>query len=225
MDEARRLFAEHGGIPVVAAASHQRSGRGRIASRTWADADNGSLLFTVALPISSLGASVSEIPLRTGAGVALFIESLMSSHSVLIKWPNDILIEGSKVCGILCESSSDAVYIGVGLNCVKKELTVEEGKFPPGFLSQYGVAVEDPLRLLEGLLISISRRLISSTWRDDVSRRLYRRGELISFYSGQADAGEIITGILAGIDQYGGIMIEDENRHTFRTLYAGEIRA
>lgn len=224
MDEAKLLFEEHDRTPLVAAASHQYSGRGRTANRSWLDAAHGSLLFTIALPISFFSASVSEIPLRTGLGVARFLETVITGHAVLIKWPNDILIERTKVCGILCESSSGAVYIGVGLNCVSTKLSVSSQKFPPGFLTQYGIEIEQPLELLEGLLLSIFRALSSNRWRDEVTRRMYKRGDSISFCSGQADAGELITGILVGIDQFGGIMIREEKHQSIRTLYAGEIR-
>jgi BirA family biotin operon repressor/biotin-[acetyl-CoA-carboxylase] ligase len=224
MDEAKLLFEEHNRTPLVAAASHQYSGRGRTADRRWLDADHGSLLFTIALPISFFSASLSEIPLRTGVGVAQFLETLITGHAVSIKWPNDILIERTKVCGILCESSSEAVFIGVGLNCMSTKLPVSNPKFPPGFLTQYGVEIGQPLELLEGLLLSIFRALRSDGWRDEVTRRLYKRGDRITFCSGQADTGELITGMLVGIDQFGGIMIKEEKHQRVRTLYAGEIR-
>jgi len=118
--EVKRLA--DGGAPegTVVTARHQRAGRGRRGHEWW-DAPGQSLLVSVLLrPLSSpavaaqlslVGGLVAAEALADGAGV-----------TARIRWPNDLLLDGRKVCGILAEASTDRsgrlvhVVLGIGLN-------------------------------------------------------------------------------------------------------------
>lgn len=103
-------------------ARRQTRGRGRL-GRSWSGGDGRSLMFSVLLRQQR----VEELPLLTlvtGLGVARGLERLCAGPFSL-KWSNDVLHEGGKVCGILCESrisGADALAVlGIGVNVLQTQ--------------------------------------------------------------------------------------------------------
>jgi BirA family transcriptional regulator, biotin operon repressor / biotin---[acetyl-CoA-carboxylase] ligase len=115
MDEARRM-AERGapnGAAVIA--GEQRSGRGRL-GRSWLSPEGGLATSIVLRPHAN---SLRLLPAIASVSVHNAISKMGVTPS--IKWPNDVLISGKKVCGILIENgftSGNLVYsiIGIGIN-------------------------------------------------------------------------------------------------------------
>jgi len=104
--------AEPDGLVVVA--DHQTTGRGQY-GRVWQARPGTSLLMSVALrPPAELRRPVVLTALA-GVGVAEAIFALTGIQSRM-KWPNDLLLRGKKVCGILIEQHADTTVIGIGLN-------------------------------------------------------------------------------------------------------------
>lgn len=104
---------------TVVFAKGQTQGRGRL-GRTWISPYNTGLYFSIILRPDMSSQETSRITLAMALAVA---EALKEMHveGVAIKWPNDILIGGKKVCGILTEMSFEAkkthhVVVGVGFN-------------------------------------------------------------------------------------------------------------
>lgn len=95
---------------AVLVATEQIAGRGRD-DREFVS-PKGGLYFSLALQRSY---PISTYPLMAALAVH---RSLLSTAGVYasIKWPNDLSVEGKKVCGILCESVADFLVIGVGVN-------------------------------------------------------------------------------------------------------------
>ncbi len=103
--------APHG---TVAICNRQTAGRGRM-NRVW-DASGKHGYLTVSLLIRPK-IDTAQAPLFTllaGLSMAKAMEQLGVPPQ--IKWPNDLVINGKKVCGILCEMIGDAVIIGTGVN-------------------------------------------------------------------------------------------------------------
>lgn len=103
----------------VLAAEHQTAGRGR-RGNAWLSAIGGSLAFSLLWRFEQGAAGLSGLSLAVAVGAARALESL-GVHEVTVKWPNDILLGGRKLGGILIEMSADclgpsAAVIGVGLN-------------------------------------------------------------------------------------------------------------
>jgi biotin-[acetyl-CoA-carboxylase] ligase BirA-like protein len=105
--------------PFAIVSKQQTAGRGR-RGKSW-QGDEGNLFLSIAFPKSSVhGNDLEMSPIKAASLLATFIEE-QTSLNPTIKWPNDILIDGKKVCGILCESSVvgseiAGVCIGIGLN-------------------------------------------------------------------------------------------------------------
>ncbi len=113
--EAHRLFAsgEHG--PLFLLADEQTAGKGRL-DRTWASL-RGNCYSTLIIP---LDAEISVVP-QIGFVVALAIAAVLQTNTVQpqLKWPNDVLVHGAKIAGILCEVLSNqplTIAIGCGIN-------------------------------------------------------------------------------------------------------------
>ena len=119
-DVARRLAGER--EPAIVVADVQTRGRGRFA-REWHSPEGGlwsSFLLFPELPADRLGL----ITLVAGLAVTRTLETQVGLQSELL-WPNDVMIGGRKVAGILSESRGSAVIVGIGVN-------VNQPEFPPG---------------------------------------------------------------------------------------------
>ena len=104
---------EAAGLVVVA--EQQTAGRGRL-DRTWVSPPRAGLTFSVLLRPNVPPARWAWLPLLAGVAVARALRTQADVDAVL-KWPNDVLIAGRKVCGLLAEVvSPDAVVVGIGLN-------------------------------------------------------------------------------------------------------------
>lgn len=99
----------------------QTAGRGRL-GRDWASPRGEALALSV---IFRQRGPVRQLPLLCGLAVAQALEALVGD-AFQIKWPNDIVCRGRKVCGILCESRADgvgglAVVAGIGVNLLQPD--------------------------------------------------------------------------------------------------------
>jgi len=108
--------------PVLRAARRQTQGRGRRGS-AWYGAENGSLLFSLALPWQLDAAASSAVTLACGLAVARMLAPRVAPQGaqVRVKWPNDILLDGAKLAGILTELAQDGagartLVVGMGVN-------------------------------------------------------------------------------------------------------------
>ena len=102
------------GTAVVA--GFQERGRGRAPGRRWLSPAWESLLVTVLLRADELGFPPSQLPLRVGLAVSRAVEDATGAAPE-IRWPNDALLGGRKVAGILCEAHGGLLLAGIGVNC------------------------------------------------------------------------------------------------------------
>ena len=105
------------GAAVIALA--QTAGRGR-SGRTWAQVPGKGLALSVALRLGCDLRQAGAIPLAAGLAVVRATHAL-GVPAARLKWPNDVLVGGAKLAGVLCEvrrapGGGDAVVIGIGLN-------------------------------------------------------------------------------------------------------------
>lgn len=147
---AGRLFA-----PAVVLTGRQTAGRGRGSHAWWSGA--GCLTVTFVLPVDSQ-LSPHQIPLLAGLAVRNAAADLCGSERIALKWPNDLLYDGRKLAGLLCERIDKADLIGLGLN-----VNLDIAKAP---------------RLLRGQLSSLSdiagRRLDATHVLSTVAAQLHR---------------------------------------------------
>ena len=137
---------------AVAVAEEQTEGRGRL-GRTWQAAAGSSVLVSVVLRPEVEAPRLPELSLVAGGAVAEAIAEV-SGVDPAIKFPNDVLLDGRKVAGILAESSDGRVVLGVGVNVnqTEDELPTELQTEPTSLRVQTGETVERAVLLAAILL-------------------------------------------------------------------------
>jgi BirA family biotin operon repressor/biotin-[acetyl-CoA-carboxylase] ligase len=118
MDVARELARKGVEEGTLVIAERQTTGRGRL-SREW-QSPQGGIYFTIILKPKISPSQASRINLMASVAVARTIRKLFGLSAEL-KWPNDVLINGKKVCGILAEMDAETdtvnfVNVGIGIN-------------------------------------------------------------------------------------------------------------
>jgi BirA family biotin operon repressor/biotin-[acetyl-CoA-carboxylase] ligase len=150
----RARAGEPSGLVVVAEA--QTAGRGRL-GRSWVSPARAGLTFSVLLRPELPPARWPWLPLWTGLAVATALRDRAGVPAEL-KWPNDVLVEGRKVCGVLAEvPEPGAVVLGIGLNVTTH---AEELPHPQAAsLALAGARTTDRDTLLRAVLRSLTRVL------------------------------------------------------------------
>jgi BirA family biotin operon repressor/biotin-[acetyl-CoA-carboxylase] ligase len=99
---------------LVVVAEVQTGGRGRL-DRSWVSPPRAGLTFSVLLRPDVSVAQRAVVPLLAGVAVARALRAHVDVDAWL-KWPNDVLVNGRKVAGLLAEVAGDGVAVGIGLN-------------------------------------------------------------------------------------------------------------
>lgn len=126
--DAKRLAEEGAPHGTLVVADTQTMGRGR-RGRGWESEDNGKAVYmTLLLKPQFSPEHASRVTLLMAMAVTSALEEVCDGQSVQIKWPNDVVLNGRKVCGILTEMSAEPGYIhhvviGTGIN-------VNQSSFP-----------------------------------------------------------------------------------------------
>ena len=141
---------------AVAATDEQTEGRGRL-GHSWEAPPGSSLLFSVVLAPPVPAERLPELSVVAGEAVAEAIAA-ETGLSPALKHPNDVLVGGRKVAGILAESSDGRVTLGVGINISQRsEELPERTQFPATSLAIEGGQV-DRAALLATVLATLERR-------------------------------------------------------------------
>jgi len=199
-------------------AETQTSGRGR-SGRTWISVPGASLTFSLLLrPLSSDPESI--VNKYTALGALAICQTLQKRYhlSPQIKWPNDVLLEGKKCCGILSEAiyrgeELEGIVLGVGINIQSHAVPhARELDFPAGYIEEFSSEPIDRLLLLKSILINIL------TLRDILhTEEFIRSWEQYLAYRGQqveiiSPAGELFQhGSVMGIDSLGRLKIQPDD--------------
>jgi len=124
--EARRR-ADRGEVsPVWLIAKVQTAGRGR-RGRTWASLD-GNLMATCLFATNEPPARIALLGFATGVAIAEALDEIIGGGRAVLKWPNDVLIDGAKAAGILLDSGA----LGAGRSWVALAFGVNLAVAPEG---------------------------------------------------------------------------------------------
>ena len=209
------LARAHAGEPegLVLAAEEQAAGRGRM-GRGWMSPPRSALMFSVLLRPAVPPARWGWLPLLTGVAVASAVREVAEVTAVL-KWPNDVLLDGRKLAGILAEAAGGAVVVGTGLNV---STTAEElphpgpGALPATSLLLSGASTLDRAELLSAILAGLERRYLA--WQAAGGNPEPVRAE----YTGMCDTlgrrvrvelpgGQVLSGEAVGVDSDGRLVV------------------
>lgn len=217
--ESARAGAPEG---LVLAAEEQTAGRGRT-GRAWVSPPRASLLFSVLLrPVGVPGHRRGWLPLLTGMAVAAALREAAGVDASL-KWPNDVLVRGRKVAGILTEQAGDAIVVGAGIN-----VTTGPSELPPGpatSLLASGAACTEREVLLIAVLGELERRYRRWLARpgDPHLRASYREvsGTLGHQVRVELPGGDVLAGTAADVDDVGRLVVRTASGET--AVSAGDV--
>ena len=211
---ASRLADEGCAEGTVVVADAQSGGRGRL-SRTWFSPPSTNVYVSIVLRPSVSPVRVSQMALVTAVSLRRAILALLPGLGVSIKWPNDVLIDGRKVAGILCEMGAEMdrvrhLVIGVGVN-----VNIGQDAFPVEIVDQAtSLAISSGGNVSRTRLLGEFLNLLEeayTAWCDaglgpllgelrDCSALLGRRVTL-------TDLSETLEGVAEGLSRTGGLLL------------------
>jgi BirA family biotin operon repressor/biotin-[acetyl-CoA-carboxylase] ligase len=194
---------------LVAVADVQTAGRGRL-GRTWEAPAGANLLCSVLLRPRL--ADADAVPFLAVARVSLAARAAVSAVagvSAGLKWPNDLMVDGAKLAGVLAEVEGDAVVVGIGVNV---------GWAPAGAacLGDGGVS-------RDGVLDALLRSLDDWLGADDrMAMRAYREACVTLGRVVRVDlADDSFTGTAADVTDTGSLLVETDA--CLREVTAGDV--
>ena len=224
-DEAKARAAAGAAEGTVVRAREQRAGRGR-RGRIW-ESPPGNLYCSVLLRPACEARRVAHLSFVAALAVLDLVDERLPGRA-RCKWPNDILVDGSKVAGILLESALqsngrvDWVVLGIGVNLVGHPGL--EGPIPSTSLVTAGAPALTPEDALPPLLAALTRR--RSEWERQgfaaVRRAWLGRAHGLGGPVTVTNGGETLAGTFEGLDEEGALMLARAGEAPL-TIAAGDV--
>ena len=208
--EALRRLAELPGGTVLAA-YEQTAGRGQ-RGNTWFTQAGKNLTFSIVLKDLSLSAPEAiRLNYLTSVAVAAYLEN--RGVKADIKWPNDIYVNGRKICGMLLENTLGpggrllASVVGIGININQKEFSQLANATSLGLCTGREYKLEEELEaflsVFEDLLPQLSSEELSAAY----SARLFRKGVPARYHDLLSDCE--YQGVIEGVEPDGRLHIRN----------------
>jgi BirA family biotin operon repressor/biotin-[acetyl-CoA-carboxylase] ligase len=227
--EAARLAADGADEGTCVVAGEQTAGRGRL-QRQWVSPKNAGLYFSIILRPNS---DQSAWPLLTLMAAVAVREALFDACAINtdIKWPNDILVNEKKLCGILAETvetaQGRAVVVGIGIN-------LNEGSFPAE-LDDVATSVETeshhPVDLevvLERLVSALEKNYQLLNQSNGPEKTLREWSTYSSYAAGKrvsvTETDNSLEGTTRGLERDGALRVETDEGE-IRIVRAGDVTA
>jgi len=199
----RALAGEPSGLVVVAEA--QTAGRGRL-DRSWVSPPRAGLTLSVLVRPDLPPVRWPWLPLLTGLAVATALREQAELDAVL-KWPNDVLVDGRKLCGVLAEvPEPGAAVLGIGLNVTTRAAELPAAaQTPATSVAMSGGSTTDRDTLLRAVL-----RALGDVLGDvDAARAAYRErcttlGRSVRL---QLPGGTSVEGVAEAVDDVGRLVV------------------
>lgn len=225
--EAARQAAAGAAEGLCIISAEQTAGRGRL-ERQWVSPKNAGLYFTVVLRPRFDQSRWSILTLM--AAIAVY-DALTEVFEVAadIKWPNDVLVDEKKVCGILAETveteTGRAVVVGIGINLRTVALPPELSDVATSVEAETGIPAR-PDDVIEQLVGSLAR-LYELGHQPDGSETIVREWARRSTYAIDkrvrvANGDAIIEGTTRGLENDGALIIETDAGE-LKTVRTGDV--
>jgi len=202
-------------------AERQTGGRGRL-GRKW-ESPEGNLFCSTFVAVRESDPPPHTLSFVAGLAVADTLRrSLLPGTPMMLKWPNDALVRGDKIAGILLERCAAGVVAGIGVNV--SSAPEIPGRHTTSILSENGKHGGSPRLVLSILADEFANRL--SQWRqeplaqtlDAWTSAAHPIGSDLTVGSGV----EAVTGAFAGLDEDGALLLRLANG-AIRTIHAGDV--
>ena len=212
----------------VFTADVQTAGRGRLNHR-WLSQPGENLTMSAVIGVDGLPPEeVATLPLVVGFAAADMVKGALldmgeaeRAGGVRLKWPNDVLVRGRKICGILCERSGGRVIAGIGLNANQVQFPAELEGRATSLAAETGSDRIDLTNLRDNLLRRLGDSL--AAWRQRGFAAIWPKVAQIDFLKGLAVSvermdgdPEPVSGECGGIQPDGSLLVGGER------IFAGE---
>jgi BirA family biotin operon repressor/biotin-[acetyl-CoA-carboxylase] ligase len=229
MDEAWRLARADAPEGTVVLADVQTAGRGRLQRSWWAPAGS-SLLLSVLLRPGWPARHAQRLTMVCSLAVCEAI-AVLAGVEARVKWPNDVLIEGRKVCGILAEldvgpglggETLQTAVVGIGIN-VNLEFEGAPKLMAPAtsLMLAAGRAISRE-ELLVALLVGVERRYVAVCQGWSYHREWAGRMATLGREVKVSGATETWRGVAVDVDADGALLVRTEEGAVRRVL-AGDV--
>ncbi len=179
-DEAKRLCADGKGKNTVVIAASQTAGKGRL-GRSFVSPAGTGVYFSVIYEINSGYKNLDLISSAAGLAVRDSIYNMFGLDTK-IKWPNDVLVDDKKICGILCETVSEHnrikyVVIGIGVNVERIDFEGEIEYTATSVGNEYSGEIElDHNEIVIDIINNLDRYILrSGLFTEDENREIINR--------------------------------------------------
>ena len=207
--------------PTLLAAEEQTAGRGR-RGRRWHSAPGAGVTFSLGRRIDRPARELPALSLVAGVAATRALRAL-GAHQAALKWPNDLVVDGAKLGGILVESrNTNYVVIGIGLNCRRTPGLEAKVRRKLAFLSEL-VCVSRNL-LIQQIGLALIEAL--DTFEKRGLDALRAEWEAMDAHAGQrlrvrlAD-GRTLSGLAAGLGADGALQLQ--TRRGLRAVTSGRV--
>jgi BirA family biotin operon repressor/biotin-[acetyl-CoA-carboxylase] ligase len=224
--EVARLAVEGAEEGLAIVAAEQTAGRGRL-QRAWSSPKGAGLYFSILLRPSL---TPNRWPLITFVAALATADALLEGGNVRIdiKWPNDLLVNERKICGILAEAietpAGRAVVVGIGINLTNGAFPRELVDVATSVAKESGKQPEREA-ILTALLSALGRwyallheadgaEKIVAAWS---SRSSYATGKLVQVTNGD----EVLQGMTRGLENDGALRLE--TAQGIQVIRAGDV--
>ncbi len=201
-------------------ADRQSAGRGR-QGRTWFDG-SGNFMGSTAVRITPQDPPAASLALVTGLAVyEAVVQALPDPARLQLKWPNDLLLSGAKLAGVLLERTGDTIVIGIGVNLVAAPELPDRETIA---LGQIGMAPDRDI-----FAANLARCFAAELER----WRLYGLDSLVSRWTSAAHplgtpltvsppGDSVISGKFGGLDSSGALLLRLADGSA-RVIHAGDV--
>lgn len=211
----------------VIVAERQTAGRGRM-GRKWISESGGGLWMSMLVRPQLDTDQMGVLSLASGLALYRALKSLYRLDELSLKWPNDILVSGAKLAGVLVEAGSSPsgvkwAIVGIGVNILATPGAWEEVATPPAFLAEkVGGSVARGtmlLRLLEEF-IALYR---SETFVESVLAGYLESCETIGKDIAVTTQHGVLSGKAIGVDRSGSLLVRESGSEKVICLDAQEV--
>ena len=211
--------------PAVVLTGRQTAGRGRGMHAWWSG--RGCVTATFVLPVGET-VPPHQLPLLAGMAVRGAGAELTGNDRMMIKWPNDVLFEGRKVAGLLCERVQGADLVGLGLN-----VNLDPAQAPGPLrdrITSLAVIAGGPVDMTEALVTVAAhlQRTIARRQEEPFAallREYDAHHALLGRNVGVLDGGGdgFVSGRCEGLDEMGRLLLR--SRQGLHRIVSGQVQA
>lgn len=212
------LDAARAGAPagLVAVADHQDAGRGR-RGRTWDDEPGSALLVSVLLRPAVPPERIHLVTMAAGVAIAEAVEAT-SGVVASLKWPNDLVVHGRKLAGLLAEvdlgagDAAPAVVVGIGCNVTQTSFSGELTASATSCAIESNRSPGDP---------ALTRDALLDAFLEHLDRHLGRLGAIPAIYRARlatlgrrvrVDLGDtVLEGVATDVDDAGRLVVDADD--------------